>query len=116
MAPRQEPRPKAAAYLVGAGGIFVLLEGLLSSTILMLIVGFFLLVVAALVHGEPHHHMANGMLSLLLAFLSLVFGFGGFYIGALLAAAGGILAIIWSPPKPAVQSRVTLQSEPFQTS
>lgn len=116
MTPPQEPRPRAAAYLVGAGGIFIILEGLLSGNVLMLIVGFFLLVVAALVHGEPHHHLANGMLSLLLAFLSLVFGLGGFYVGALLAAAGGVMAIVWSPPRPAVQSTVTLQSGPFQTS
>lgn len=115
MTPPQEARPRRAAYLVGAGGVAVLLEGLLTGNILMLLVGFFLLVAAVLVHGEPHHHVANGMLSLLLVFLSLVFGLGGFYIGAILAAAGGILAIVWSPPKPVVQSKVAPQSAPFQT-
>jgi hypothetical protein len=111
-----EPKPRAAAYLVAAGGLFVFLEGLLTGNIAMLLIGFFLFVAAALVHGEPRHHVADGMLALLLVFLSLVFGFGGFYIGALLAAVGGILSIVWSPPKPVLQSKVTPQSAPFQTS
>lgn len=104
-----EPRPRAAAYLVGAGGLFVFLEGLLTLGVVLLLVGFFLFVVAFLIHGEPHHHVANGILALLLAFLSLVFGFGGFYIGALLTGVGGILAIAWSPPKPIIQSRAAQQ-------
>jgi len=110
-----EARPRAAAYLVAAGGLFVFLEGLLTGNIVVLLAGFFLFVVAVLIHGEPHHHVANGMLALLLVFLSLVFGYGGFYFGALLAAAGGILAIVWSPPKPVIQSRLGPQSSPFQT-
>lgn len=110
-----EARPRWAAYLVGAGGLFVFLEGLLTGDILELLIGFFLFVAAVLIRGEPHHHLANGILALLLVFLSLVFGFGGFYIGALLAAVGGIWAIVWSPPKPAVQSRLAPQSAPFQT-
>ena len=110
-----EARPRAAAYLVAAGGLFVFLEGLLTGNIVVLLAGFFLFVVAVLIHGEPHHHVANGMLALLLVFLSLVFGFGGFYIGAILAAAGGVMAIVWSPPKPVVQTRLGPQSSPFQT-
>jgi hypothetical protein len=110
-----EPRPRAAAYLTGAGGLFVFLEGLLTGNIVMLLIGFFLFVAAALIHGEPHHHLANGILTLLLVFLSLVFGFGGFYIGAILAAAGGVMAIVWSPPKSLVPSRVSPQSAPFRT-
>jgi len=108
-----EPRPRAAAYLVGAGGLFVFLEGLLTGNIAMLLIGFFLFVAAALIHGEPHHHVANGMLALLLVFLSLVFGFGGLYIGALLAAVGGVLAILWSPPKLVGPSRVAPQQGPL---
>jgi predicted membrane protein len=110
-----EARPRVAAYLVVAGGLFVFLEGLLTGNIVVLLAGFFLFVVAFLIHGEPHHHTANGMLALLLVFLSLVFGLGGFYIGAILAAAGGVMAIVWSPPRPVVQSKLGPQSSPFQT-
>lgn len=109
-----EPRPRAAAYLVVAGGLFVFLEGLLTGNLVMLLVAFFLFVAAVLIHGEPHHHLANGMLALLLVFLSVVFGFGGFYIGALLAAVGGILAIVWSPPKLVAPSKVAPQGPLFQ--
>lgn len=107
-----EPRPRAAAYLVGIGGAFVFVEGLVTGAILVLLVGFFLFVAALLIHGEPHHHAANGILALLLAFLSLLFGLGGFYIGAFLAAVGGILAIIWSPPKPFFQPVLAPQGSP----
>jgi len=110
-----EPKPRGAAYLVVAGGLFVFLEGLLTGNIVMLLIGFFLFAAAALIHGEPHHHVADGMLALLLVFLSLVFGFGGFYIGALLAGAGGIWSIVWSSPKPAVQPKGVPQSAPFHT-
>lgn len=105
-----EPKPRAAAYLVAIGGAFVFVEGLLTGAMVVLLAGFFLFVVAALIHGEPHHHLANGVLALFLVFLSLVFGLGGFYIGALLAAVGGIMAIVWSPPKPIVPSVVAPQS------
>lgn len=105
-----EPKPRAAAYLVAIGGALVFIEGLVSTGLVVLLAGFFLFVVAALIHGEPHHHVANGILALLLVFLSLVFGFGGFYLGALLAAVGGILAIVWSPPKPFFQSVVAPKS------
>ena len=110
-----ESKPRAAAYLVAAGGMFVFFEGLLTGNIVVLLAGFFLFVAAFLIHGEPHHHVANGMVALLLVFLSLVFGFGGFYIGAILAGAGGVIAIVWSPPRPVVQSKLVPQSSPFQT-
>lgn len=99
-----EPKPRAAAYLVAVGGAFVFLEALLTGVILTLLIGFFLFVVAALIHGEPHHHLANGILAVFLAFLSIVFGFGGFYFGAVLSAVGGVMAIVWSPPKAVLPS------------
>ena len=96
---RTEPRPRTAAYLVIAGSFFVLLEALLFLELLQLIVGLFLFIVGLLIFAEPHHHLPNGALAVALSVLSLLFGFGGFYFGAILAAIGGILAIIWSPPK-----------------
>ena len=97
--PKTEPRPRAASYLVIAGSLLVLVEALLLVEIGLLIVGLFLFIVGLLIFAEPHHHLANGILGILLALLSLLFGFGGFYLGAVLAGVGGALSIVWSPPK-----------------
>ena len=106
---RIEPRPRAALYLVAAGSILVLAEAIFLIEIALLVVGLFLFVAAILIFAEPHHHLGNGILALLLAVLSLVFGYGGFYVGAILAAAGGVAAIVWSPPRPRVQPVVSAQ-------
>ena len=100
--PRIEPRPRAAMYLVAVGSLLVLLEAVVFGELLLLFVGILLLVAAFLIYGEPYHHLANGVFALLLAIVSVLFGFGGFYIGALLAGIGGVLAIVWSPPRSAV--------------
>ena len=105
-----EPRPSLAAALVAAGSFFVLAEWLLTGNFLLLFIGMFLFIVALLIHSEPHHHAANGALALVLVFTSLLFGFGGFYLGALLAGIGGILAIAWSPPKLATRATAGRQS------
>lgn len=101
---RVEPRPRVASYLAIAGSLFVLVEAALLGELLLLFVGLFLFAVGVLIYAEPHHHLANGILSILLAVLSLLFGFGGFYLGALLAAIGGILAVVWSPPRSPVRA------------
>lgn len=101
---KTEPRPRTASYLVIAGSVLVLVEGLLFVEIGLLIVGLFLFIVGLLIFAEPHHHLANGILGVLLAVLSLLFGFGGFYLGALLAGVGGVLSIVWSPPKSPVSA------------
>jgi len=101
--PLAEEKPLAAAVLVAMGGFFVVLEALLvventpSDTWYVAFTGLFLFVMALLVRHEPHHHVANGAMVLVVVFMSLFFGYGGFYVGALLAAAGGILAIAWAP-------------------
>ncbi len=118
-----EPRPRAAAVLISIGAWFVLIEGLLlvvlgafvgssdfdglggalvTAGAIDAIVGVLMFGVALLVYSEPHHHVANGLLALVLVVLSFLFGFGGFIIGAVLATIGAILAIAWSPPKPTV--------------
>jgi len=123
-----EPRPRAAAALIGIGAWFVLIEGLLlvilgafvaSSNfgglggglvlagVVDAFVGVLMFGVALLVYAEPHHHVANGLLALVLVVLSFLFGFGGFIIGAILVTVGAILAIAWSPPKPVVVAAVT---------
>ena len=96
---RIEPRPRAALYLIAIGSLLVLLEAILFLEFGLLIVGLFLFATALLVYSEPYHHLANGILALVLALLSLLFGFGGFYLGAVLAGAGGVASIVWSPPR-----------------
>jgi len=96
---KTEPRPRAASYLVIAGSVLVLVEALLFLEIALLVVGLFLFIVGLLIFAEPHHHLANGILGVLLAVLSLLFGSGGFYLGAVLAGVGGVLSILWAPPK-----------------
>jgi hypothetical protein len=103
---RIEPRPRAAMYLVAVGSLLVLAEAILLIELGLLIVGFFLFVIAMLIYAEPHHHRANGAIAIVLALLSLFFGFGGFYLGSILALAGGVAAIVWSPPRMWIQSVV----------
>jgi hypothetical protein len=118
-----EPRPRAAAILVGIGAWFVLIEGLLfvvlgafvasaqfgglggalvTAGFIDAFVGVCMFGVALLIFAEPHHHVANGLLAIVLVVLSFLFGFGGFVIGGILATVGAILAIAWSPPKASV--------------
>ncbi len=96
---RVEPRPRAALYLIALGSLLVLLEAILFLELGQLFVGVFLFATALLVYSEPYHHLANGILALVLALVSLLFGFGGFYLGAILAGAGGVASIVWSPPR-----------------
>jgi hypothetical protein len=114
-----EPRPTLAAALIGIGAWFVLIEGLLflflgafvfgnnygvlggalvSTGIFDSIIGVLLFGVALLVNAEPHHHVANGLLALVLVVMSYIFGFGGFFIGGIIALVGAFLAIFWTPP------------------
>ena len=95
--PLAEEKPLAAAVLIAMGGFFVVVEGLLLGELIVVFTGLFMFVMALLVRHEPHHHLANGIMTLVVVFMSLFFGYGGFYVGALLAAAGGILAIAWAP-------------------
>jgi Family of unknown function (DUF6114) len=113
-----EPRPQGAAFLIGIGAMFVVLEGLfflfvgtfavgptygvlggalISAGFADAIVGALLFGVALLTSAEPHHHVANGLLAIVLVVLSLLFGFGGFFIGAFLALVGALWAIFWTP-------------------
>jgi len=99
----QEPgpvRPPGVTALVVGGGFLVVLEGLVWSEFILVFVGFFLFLMAYIVRSDPDHHVAHGAMVLVVVFMSLFFGHGGFYAGALLAAAGGTLAIAWRPAPP----------------
>lgn len=92
-----EEKPLAAPALIAVGGFLVLLEGLLFQEIIVAIAGLLLLGWALLVRHEPHHHVANGITILLFVFLSFAYGSGGFFLGGILAAIGGILSLVWNP-------------------
>jgi hypothetical protein len=120
-----ETYPRTAYLLALIGGILILILSIISAIILAVIatafaaVGFGLGVgiavafaVVALLFGlivlyfamklksNPQNAKTYGILILVFALISFIGG-GGFYIGAILALIGGILAIIWNPPAPA---------------
>jgi hypothetical protein len=116
--PVEDQRPVAAAVLVALGALLVLFEGIVRlllgsvfaaiglgplglgiflSGVVVAILGIVLFATGLLVHAEPHHHVANGLLALVLVGLSLLFGSGGFFLGALLASMGGVWALFWTP-------------------
>jgi len=123
-----ETYPRTAYLLSLIGGILILVFSIIYALILLAIaslfsaVGFGLgagvavgLAVVAVVLGilvlffalqlksKPQSAKTTGILILVFSLISFIGG-GGFYIGAILALVGGILAIIWHPPAPAQQA------------
>jgi zinc-ribbon domain len=117
-----ETYPRTAYLLSLIGGILILVFSIIYAIILLVIaslfaaVGFGLgvgvavgLAVVALFFGlivlyfafklktNPANARTYGILILVFAVISFIGG-GGFYIGAILALIGGILAIVWTPP------------------
>jgi hypothetical protein len=116
--------PVAAFVLTLIGGILILLDGLYVAAIaafigsvvgaffpglglliialgvIALLFGLIILVGAIQMHSHPQSAKTWGIIVLILALISFVGG-GGFYLGAILAIVGGILAIVWHPPMPA---------------
>jgi len=64
-----------------------------------IILGLVVLVLALRLKSRPESAKTTGILILVFSIISFAGG-GGFYIGAILALVGGILAIIWKPPQP----------------
>ena len=65
-------------------------------------VGFLLL--AALIVSMPQHRVFYGVIALALSLYSIVgVNLGGFLIGMLLSAVGGVLAVSWAPPEALVE-------------
>jgi hypothetical protein len=81
-----------ALALVGAPHAWRLLFGFLVAGLIVL--------TAILLWAFPTARVAWGALAIVLAVLSVPFAaLGGFVIGFLLTAAGGIVAIAWRPPR-----------------
>jgi len=119
-----ETYPRTAYLLSLIGGILILVLSIIYAIILAAIASLFAAVgfglgagiavafaVIAILFGlvvlyfamklksNPQGARTYGVLILVFALISFVGG-GGFYIGAILALIGGILAIIWTPPAP----------------
>ena len=91
-------RPPGVTALVIGAGLLIVVEGLLWAEFVMVFIGLFVFFMAYIVRSDPPHHVAHGAMVLVVMFMSLFYGHGGFYAGAVLGAAGGTLAIIWKPP------------------
>jgi Family of unknown function (DUF6114) len=94
------------AILVVAGGIFVLLMGLATATpdaplsYLSVYGGPVGILLGALLIAAPGLRRAIGVLSVVLAALSIPYSYGGLVVGAFLLAFGGVLAFVWEPVPP----------------
>lgn len=114
-------KPTAAMVLSLIGGIFILLWGALIAYIgataisfgfagggveaiggLEAVLGLLIIVFGILLYVSPEHHVAYGVLVLVLAIVSLI-GLGGLIIGFILALIGGILGIVHKTTGPAPQ-------------
>jgi len=117
--------PSAAFILSLIGGIFILLGGIYEAVVFAILGSafaglfpglgalFIALAVIALLFGlivifgaiqmrtHPQNARTWGIIVLLFGLFSVVGG-GGFYLGLILALVGGILAIVWHPPAPAM--------------
>lgn len=80
----------AVGFGLGAG----ILIGL---AVVAIILGVLVLVFALRLKSNPASAKTTGILIIVFAVISFAGG-GGFYIGAILALIGGILAVIWHPP------------------
>lgn len=117
-----ETYPRTAYLLSLIGGILILVFSVIYALIILAIASFFAavgfglgvgvaigLAVVAILFGlvvlyfalrlksNPQNAKTYGILILVFSVISFIGG-GGFYIGAILALVGGILAIIWRPP------------------
>jgi hypothetical protein len=123
-----ETYPRTAYLLSLIGGILLLLFSLIEAAILAavaslfaavgfgfgvgiavalavvaLILGVIVLVLALRLKSNPGSAKMYGILIIVFSLISFAGG-GGFYIGAILALIGGILALVWRPPAPVQQA------------
>lgn len=98
----------AVASLFAAVGFGLGVGIAVGLAVVALVLGLIVLIFALRLKSNPASAKTSGILIVVLAVISFVGG-GGFYIGAILALIGGILAIIWHPPAPAPQPAWTAQ-------
>jgi len=78
---------------VGFGAAAAILIGF---AVIALIFGIIVLVLALRLRSNPQSAKMTGILIIVFSLISFIGG-GGFYIGAILALVGGILALLWNP-------------------
>ena len=113
-----EPYPSTAFVLSLIAGIFILLGGILTGLIgaaitffafgvgavigvFGIVWGILVIVGASKLRTNPEQHSTWGAIILVFSIISWFGAFGGFAIGFILGLVGGILALVWSPPRPA---------------
>lgn len=115
--------PSGAYILSLIGGILILISGLVTAIlagivgsyalnvipgaavlvivlgVIGLLIGIGVVYLATKLKSNPQRSAvsSNGLVILILAVVSLFVGGGGFYIGAILAIVGGVLAMVWKP-------------------
>ncbi len=109
--------PNVAYILSLVGGIIILLVGLLVAAVgaaftfmiggfgglfgLLGIIWAVIIIYSAMqLKSNPSQHVTWGVIIIVFSFISWIGAFGGFFLGFILALVGGILALIWSPPRP----------------
>jgi len=89
------------AILAIFGGILASVFGIFSGLFFVgLVVGILTLLDGFLMVALPSAHSLWGIVAIVCALVSIPFAFGGFVLGFLFALIGGILAILWHPPRP----------------
>jgi zinc-ribbon domain len=137
MQPVGETYPRTAYLLSLVGGILILILSVIYAIVLAVLasliasVGFGLgasllvgLAVVSIVFGlivlyfamklksNPGSAKTYGILIIVFSLISFIGG-GGFYIGAILALIGGILALVWTPPaQPVGYGQPPMQAAP----
>jgi hypothetical protein len=102
-------RPFAGALLVALGGVELFFSGQLDigrihvqlgiEGLQATIIPVVMVLLGVLVMAMPAHRIFYGVIALALAVYSLVgVNLGGFFVGMLLGAVGGVLVVAWMPP------------------
>jgi ribosomal protein L40E len=117
---QSESYPNAAYILSIIGAIFIILAGIFLGLVgavltfflagvgaigglLGIVWGIIILVGAINLRSNPSQHVTWGVIILVFSLISWWGAAGGFFIGFLLAFIGGIMAIVWVPPRHSAQ-------------
>ncbi|MGD0250323.1 MAG: zinc ribbon domain-containing protein [Thermoplasmata archaeon] len=87
----------ALASLVASVGFALGASLLIGLAVVAIIFGLIVLYFAMKLKSNPRSAKTYGILIIVFSLISFIGG-GGFYIGAILALVGGILALVWNPP------------------
>lgn len=92
----------AIANLVGSVGVVSVSGAIALVAVSQLVFGILMVILGTLLYIQPEHHVAYGVVILVISIISLVVGLGGLIIGFILGLIGGILGIVWRPTAPVI--------------